>query len=131
MTTISDSEFNSMATKLLDRGLVNCAWDSKIDKKRILTMYSEAKAIVQDASSHKKLSALAQALIDSMIRIVRCIAIEKEGAKLTEIKGRTVELEADFIFYNSDNEYKEMRQFAGKMKRHNRKPKNGFRGSKE
>lgn len=128
MTTKSDSEFQAQAIKLLDRGLVNCVWESKIDKKRILAMYSEAKAITQNSASHKKLSALAQALIDTMVRIVRCVAIDDEGANLTEVKGRIVELEADFLFYNSDNEYKEMRQFAGKMKRHASKPKTGFRG---
>jgi hypothetical protein len=128
MSTKSDSEFQAQALKLLDRGLVNCTWESKIDKKRVLAMYTEAKTITANSASHKKLTALAQTLIDTMVRIVRCVAIEEEGANLTEIKGRTVELEADFLFYNSDNEYKEMRQFAGKMKRHSSKPKTGFRG---
>ena len=123
----TDAEFKAQALKLLDKGLVNCTWESKIDKKRIVTMYSEAKGLVQDDSSHKKLVALAQVLIDTMVRIVRCVAIAEEGANLTEVKGRTVELEPDFLYYNSDNEYKEMRQFAGKMKRHNSKPKNTFR----
>ncbi|MDN3648885.1 hypothetical protein QWZ13_08170 [Reinekea marina] len=118
-----DREYQAKAIKLLDQELKNCAWDSKIDKKRIMALYAEASLIVQNSSSHKKLMALAQTLIDSLARIVRCVAIEEEAAKRTLIKGREVELEAEVLFYNTDNEVKEMRKFAGKMKRHNAKPR--------
>ena len=123
MVDQDDSVFQAKALKLLDRELLNCPWDSKIDRKRVVAMYTEAKAIVQNSSNHKKLVVLAQALIDSIVRIVRCVAIEEEGANKTEVKGRLVELDAETLYYNTDNELKEMRKFAGKMKRHNAKPK--------
>ena len=109
-----DQSYQLQALKLLEKNLLGSNWKTYIDKKVVLTMFAEAKAIIKQKPNHKKLVTQAQALIETLARVVRCLCLDEEEAKLTSVRGRVVTMEAEALFASAERDFKTLRQLAAK-----------------
>ncbi|MDX1341633.1 MAG: hypothetical protein R3227_04750 [Reinekea sp.] len=109
-----DEQFQQQAFNLLNKNLLGAAWQTYIDKKQVLVMFAEAKAMLKQKPNQKKLVASAQSLIETLSRVVRCLCLDDEQAKLTSVRGRTITMEAEALFASAEKEFKTMRMLAAK-----------------
>ena len=114
MDSETDLAFQAQAIAMLNKNLLGAPWNSYLDKKQLLVMYSEARSMVKKNPTHRKLGAAAESLIGSLARIVRCLSIEDAQAKQTFVRGRVVEMDATALYANAEQEFKKMRQLLAK-----------------
>jgi len=114
MAVETDQEYQNQAIDLLNRSLIGYSWSSYINKKHLLAMYSESKTILKQKPNNRKLIASADSVLTATARIVRCLCIEDEKAKETEIRGRKVQLDAESLYGSVELEYRNMKQIAAK-----------------
>jgi len=76
-------------------------------------MFNEAKTTLKQKPNNKKAVAEARALMDTLARVVRCLCLD-EAAKQTQIRGRTITMEAKALFENAERELKTMRRVGTK-----------------
>lgn len=112
MNTDSDKAFRSEAIKLLESQLRGVGWTSKIDKKKLLSMFVEIKSVQRQKNPSKKLLSSSQSLFETLVRVVRCLCIDDPKAKMTTIRGREVEMNANDLFLAAEKEYKNMRELS-------------------
>ncbi len=75
-------------------------------------MYKEAKKIMKQQPKNRKLLASAGSVLDSTIRVVRCLCLDDPMAKQTSIRGRSIEMDAEAMYGEAEQEFKMMRKLA-------------------
>jgi hypothetical protein len=112
MDTETDTEFQNQAVAALNNRLVDATWNNYIDKKQLLVMYGEAKALLRQPTANRKLNAMAKALFETSVRVARCLVIDAPEAKVTLIKGREIQLDALVLYAQAEKELKQLHLIA-------------------